>query len=105
MYQKDVYNNSRKLYRSRNRAIFGVCRGFAEWKDLPVGWIRFFTLLAFTSTGFFPVGLLYLLAAFLIPLEPYDSSCRDSSRYYSEKHYDRESDWDKRFSRKKREDE
>jgi len=103
MYQKDVYNNSRKLYRSKNRVIFGVCRGFAEWKDLPVGWIRFFTLLAFVSTGFFPVGLLYLLAAFFIPLEPDESSHRDSSRDYS--HYDRESDWDKRFSRKKREDE
>ncbi|MDR1626496.1 MAG: PspC domain-containing protein, partial [Spirochaetia bacterium] len=34
------YRNT-KWYRSRHGIIFGVCQGFAEWKDLSVGMIRF----------------------------------------------------------------
>ena len=59
-----------RLYRSRNGMMFGVCQGIAEWRDLPVGYIRLGVIIAFTMTGFFPVGLLYLAAGFFLPVEP-----------------------------------
>ncbi len=123
-HNRHFYSNGKRLYRSRERMLFGVCKGIAEWKDLPVGWVRFFTVLAFMSTGFFPVGLIYLIAAIVIPIEPpgyYRNSSHDSSfshndyddrfdssdRYDEGKYkrrYDNEDDWDRRFSRKKRGD-
>lgn len=63
-------NTSSKLFRSRCGIIFGVCQGLSEWRDLPVGYIRVGVIIAFTMTGFFPVGLLYLAAGFFLPLEP-----------------------------------
>jgi phage shock protein C len=47
---EDMLNGG--LYRSRNGAILGVCRGIAEHFDLSVFWVRFFTLLLFVFTGF-----------------------------------------------------
>jgi phage shock protein C len=64
------YNVSNRLYRSRNGMIFGVCQGLADWRDLPVGYIRLGVIIAFTITGFFPMGVLYLAAGFFLPLEP-----------------------------------
>lgn len=59
-----------RLYRSRNGMIFGVCQGIADWRDLPVGYIRLGIIIALVFTGFFPVGLLYLAAGFFLPVEP-----------------------------------
>lgn len=71
------------LYRSRHGMMFGVCQGIADWRDLPVGYIRLALVIAFVFTGFFPVGLLYLAAGFFLPVEPkngkYDYYNRDSS--------------------------
>ena len=113
-HHRHSYSSGKKLYRSRDGMLFGVCRGIAEWKDLPVGWVRFFTILAFMSTGFFPVGLLYLLAGLFLPIEPrgyyrnfhsgyddYDSQYDD--RKY-ERRYDKEDDWDRRYYRRKKGD-
>lgn len=61
-----------RLYRSRNGMIFGVCQGIADWRDLPVGYIRLGLVIALVFTGFFPVGLLYLAAGFFLPVEPRD---------------------------------
>lgn len=108
---RHFYSNGKRLYRSRDRMLFGVCRGIAEWKDLPVGWVRFFTFLAFTFTGFFPVGLIYFLAAVFLPIEPdeyFDSRGFKSSNYDDGKYrrrYDSEDDWERRYSRKKKGDE
>lgn len=59
------------LYRSRDGVIFGVCRGLAEYFDVSVFWTRMITLGALIFTGFFPVGLAYLLAGLLMKKEPY----------------------------------
>ncbi len=64
------HNRMAGLYRSRNGAIFGVCRGVAEYFDLSTGWIRFFTVLAFILTGFWPVGFLYLVMALIMKPAP-----------------------------------
>lgn len=58
------------LYRSRNGAIMGVCRGIAEHFDLSVFWVRFFTILLFIFTGFWPTGIIYFALAFLLKPEP-----------------------------------
>lgn len=64
---------SRKLYRSRNGVIFGVCRGIAETFDLSLFWIRAGFIIAFAITLFFPTGLIYLILALLMKLEPVES--------------------------------
>ena len=62
---------SRKgLYRSRNGAILGVCRGIAEYFDFSVFWARAIALILLFATGIWPVVGLYILAALLMKPEP-----------------------------------
>ncbi len=58
------------LYRSRSGMILGVCRGIADYFDLSVFWVRFLTIILFFITGFWPTGVLYFAAAFLMKPEP-----------------------------------
>ena len=66
------------IYRSRNGAIFGVCRGIAEHFDFSVFWARAITVIFLFVSGFWPAIGLYLIAALLmkpapvIPLETED---------------------------------
>lgn len=57
-------------YRSRKGAIFGVCRGLAEYFDFSVGWTRALIVIAFLCTGIWPVGIGYVIAALLMKPEP-----------------------------------
>ena len=117
-----VYTKKR-LYRSRNGRVFGVCQGIADWRDLPVEYIRLFVILAFVFTGFFPVGVLYFLAALILPKEPegftrqqsgneksdrsrmYEDVSRDFNdlkdrvRNMEDRVFDKERDWDDRFKK------
>lgn len=96
----------RGLYRSRDGEIFGVCKGIAQWRDLPVGPIRLAVILLAVFTGFAPVIIIYLLAALVLPPEPkgsrftnWDASFRrgfEHSSKYSTQH-DKEQDWEERF--------
>ena len=58
------------LYRSKNKIIFGICGGVAEYFDIDVTLVRLGTVLALILTGFFPVGLFYVLALLIIPVKP-----------------------------------
>ena len=58
------------FYRSRRGIIFGVCRGVAEHFNFSVFWTRVLVLILFLFTGFWPVGVLYLLAGLLLQPEP-----------------------------------
>ena len=60
----------RKLYRSRDGVIFGVCRGVADYFDFSVFWIRVIMIGIFIATGFFPIIVIYILAALLMKAEP-----------------------------------
>jgi phage shock protein C len=107
-----------KLQRSRRGKIFGICQGIADWRDLPVEYIRIFLILAFLFTGFFPVGILYFLAALFLPLEPdlrgddnqrrQDNIRRDFSdlkervKNMESRVFDKERDWEDRFRREKK---
>ena len=84
-----------KLYRSRQSMIFGVCQGIADWKGINAGYVRLTLVLLTVFTGFFPFGLLYILAAFFLPLEPAYRE-RDSYRRSSVKRgfYDMKQEFD-----------
>jgi phage shock protein C len=58
------------LYRSRDGRILGVCKGFADYLDFPVRWLRIGAILAAIFSGFWPVMGLYFLAAILMKPEP-----------------------------------
>ncbi|MBT99648.1 MAG: envelope stress response membrane protein PspC [Dehalococcoidia bacterium] len=69
-----TYNTLEKVrlpvFRSKSGWIFGVCAGFAQTFNLSLFWVRALLVLAFVFTGFFPMGLIYLLAALLMKVEP-----------------------------------
>lgn len=61
---------SEGFYRSRRGILFGVCRGLAEHFNFSVFWTRVIVLVLFLFTGFWPVGVLYFVAALLLNPEP-----------------------------------
>ncbi|MCH6256072.1 PspC domain-containing protein [Puniceicoccaceae bacterium K14] len=63
----------RKFYRSRNGIIFGLCRGISEYFDISLFWIRAFTIGGLIFTGFFPIGLIYIIMGLVIKAEPLPS--------------------------------
>lgn len=61
----------KKFYRSNNNVVFaGVCGGIGEYVDIDPVIVRIITILLVIATGFFPVVIAYLLAAWLAPLRP-----------------------------------
>lgn len=73
----------RGLYRSRNGVILGVFKGLGDYFDLPVQWLRIIGVIVFVFTGFWPVVVLYLLAAFIMKPEPViPFSSMDESEFY-----------------------
>ncbi len=109
-----------KLYRSRRGMIFGVCQGIADWKGINAGYLRLTLVILTIFTGFFPFGLLYIAAAFFMPVEPAYRERRSEYRrsHVKKGYYDlkqefedlasrfngadrnagsRERDWDSRF--------
>ena len=60
----------RSLYRSRHGWIFGICQGLADYTGISVTAIRIIFIVFFILSGFFPIVLIYLLAAILMSPEP-----------------------------------
>ena len=76
----------RGIYRSRNGAIFGVCRGLAEHFDFSVFWVRAIAAILLVFSGLWPAMILYLLAALVMrpePAKPFSSP--DEKEFYD--HY------------------
>lgn len=61
---------SRTLYRSRRGWIFGVCQGLADYADISVFWVRVAAVIAALITGFWPMLLLYIVAAIFLKPAP-----------------------------------
>jgi phage shock protein C len=80
-------SNLRKgIYRSRNGAIFGVCRGLAEHFDFSIFWVRFVAVIVLVFSGLWPAMILYILAALIMKPEPVmPLSSADEQRFYD--HY------------------
>jgi len=65
------YRRSGKgMYRSRNGVILGVCKGWAEYYDLSVFWVRVVMVFVLLVSGFWPVLGIYLVAALFMKPEP-----------------------------------
>jgi len=60
----------RGLYRSRNGAIAGVCRGLAEYYDFSVFWLRAIVIVLLFFSGFWPVLFVYFVASLVMKPEP-----------------------------------
>jgi phage shock protein C len=74
------------IYRSRQGAIFGVCRGVAEHFDFSVFWVRFIAVLLLLVSGLWPAIILYLLAALVMKPQPVmPLSSADEQQFYD--HY------------------
>ncbi len=66
----ETHNTPAGLYRSRNGAIFGVCRGLSNYFDFSVTWIRVGAVVATPFLGFWPVLIAYIIAALVMKPEP-----------------------------------
>ncbi len=63
-------------YRSRDSAIFGVCRGIAEHLDFSVGGLRIIVVIGTLLLWFWPGIIAYIIAALIMkpePIVPFDS--------------------------------
>ncbi len=58
------------LYRSRNGVILGVFKGLSDYFDFSVFWLRAIGIIVFIFSGFWPIVVLYLLAAITMKQEP-----------------------------------
>jgi phage shock protein C len=62
--------SSQGIYRSRKGIFMGVCRGLAEHFDFSVFWMRIIIFILFLFTGFWPIGVMYIVAGLLLKMEP-----------------------------------
>ncbi len=90
--RNDILRARRGLYRSRQGAFLGVCRGLAEYYDFRVTWIRVFAVLVLLATGIWPLLGIYLVAALIMkpePLRPFKTA--DEREFYDSYTTSRES--------------
>lgn len=109
-------SGSRKLRRSRNGVFFGVCRGIAEWRDIPVDLVRI-AFVVLNVVGFIPLWV-YFVLALILPPEPRAGEEFDTQAEFEEfrrfkersgrpgpsgpsgeRKFDKERDWEDRFRR------
>ncbi|MDD4010887.1 MAG: PspC domain-containing protein [Sphaerochaetaceae bacterium] len=62
-----------KFYRAKDGEVFGVCKGLADWKDLPVGTVRLIAGILIVCSGVFPGLAVYLILALVLPVQGKDS--------------------------------
>lgn len=76
-------STKRTLYRSRNGWIFGVCQGLASYAEISVVWVRIAAVAALALTGFWPVFVVYIVAAiFLKPAPVVEFRDEDDLSFY-----------------------
>ena len=63
---------TRRLYRSRNGEILGVCKGIAEWRDYPVDTIRLIVVLIAIFTAIAPCLVIYFILGLVLPVNLYE---------------------------------
>lgn len=68
--RKHGYSSGRRLYRSRNGKIGGVCSGLADFLNVKVGFVRFFTVVITLMTGIWPVVVIYFAVCLIIEPDP-----------------------------------
>ena len=84
---------TRRWTRCPRGCILGVATGLAEWRGLPINLTRLLVLLLAVSTSFFPVMIIYLMVALLLPEQRREDIIRDNyNRHGSYGRYGRESE-------------
>jgi len=63
-------NEKKKLYRSRDKMLGGVCAGFAEYIDADISLIRIVFVLVSILSAAFPGLLVYIICWAVIPEKP-----------------------------------
>jgi phage shock protein C len=62
----------KRLYRSRSESqVFGVCGGLGQYLEVDPTVVRLLWVVLAVATAIFPGLIAYLLAAIIVPLEPY----------------------------------
>ncbi len=68
--RKFEQRKDRGLYRARDGAVFGVCKGLADYFDFKVGSVRIITIVVLLLSGVWPIVAVYLIASLLMKPEP-----------------------------------
>lgn len=68
--QVDIITSTNGIYRSRQGILMGVCRGLAQHFNFSIFWTRVIAFIFFLITGFWPAGVLYIIAGLMLKLEP-----------------------------------
>ena len=102
-------------YRSESGIFLGLCKGLAEWRDIPVFWVRFALIAISVFTATFPIAIIaYIVMGFIIPRAPKSAEWKQEApktrsvkqmldalerrtRRVEEAVINRENDWDRRF--------
>lgn len=84
---------TRRLYRSKNGEILGVCKGIAQWRDFPVDTVRLIFILIAIFTAVVPCLIAYFVIGLILPVNPYEDE--DASRAYNEGYRDGKRDFRK----------
>ena len=61
---------TRRLYRSKNGEIMGVCKGIAEWRDIPVNVVRLIVILIAIPSAIIPTFIVYFIIGLILPINP-----------------------------------
>lgn len=57
----------KKLTKSKDKVFLGVCGGIADYLGVDPTMIRLIAVVLITCTGFFPLTIIYLVAAVIMP--------------------------------------
>ncbi|MGN1279815.1 MAG: PspC domain-containing protein [Limosilactobacillus sp.] len=57
----------KRLTKSKDKVFLGVCGGLANYFHVDPTIVRLIVLVLLVMTGFFPIGLIYLVAALIMP--------------------------------------
>lgn len=60
----------KKLYRSKNKIMAGVCGGIGDYTGIDPTLVRLLWVVFTVLTGIFPGILAYIIAAVIIPQQP-----------------------------------
>lgn len=63
-------SEAKKLYKSKDKTVFGVCGGIAEYFGCDKTIVYILTIVIMLATAVFPVAITYLVLAMVIPDKP-----------------------------------
>lgn len=59
------------LYRSQDGLILGVCQGIADWRQMPVFWVRVIAILLIIVSHGIPGIIVYFILGMILQPSPY----------------------------------